>query len=403
MRNRERTCLRALVRFRALVVLAGSVAACSTVSGATDWVNPWSGSSEISSADPETAAPSDAGEYPSVASVPERPTPVSTPEERSEISSGLIADRAQAQYSADVLRGGTEPAAPPPPPAPPRDLAAIQPSLQTPAGDENEEVEDDSGAGDNTSESLASPTEDAPQPAPQPQLQQQQQQQVASFTPAAPQPATPVVRSPNTVPGAQPAIPADAPLAFQPSKAPPLDRSVTQFVPAEVVARYEATQAAAASDAGGGSVHVNPDAIGSRGLARASADGGAMQTAVYQTGRTPVAVASFPKGGYALDSAANAQVAAAANAFKASGSSGIVRVIGHTSSRTPDMSLAEHIAYVFKQSQDRANAVAAALVRAGVPATSVVVEAVGDTQPIYYESMPKGEEGNRRVEIFIEG
>jgi len=28
--------------------------------------------------------------------------------------------------------------------------------------------------------------------------------------------------------------------------------------------------------------------------------------------------------------------------------------------------------------------------------------AVGDSQPIYYESMPKGEEGNRRAEIFVQ-
>ena len=67
------------------------------------------------------------------------------------------------------------------------------------------------------------------------------------------------------------------------------------------------------------------------------------------------------------------------------------------------MPLAEHIAVVFKQSQDRANAVAQALIKAGVPAKAVIIEAVGDTQPVYYESMPQGEEGNRRVEIFIEG
>jgi flagellar motor protein MotB len=33
----------------------------------------------------------------------------------------------------------------------------------------------------------------------------------------------------------------------------------------------------------------------------------------------------------------------------------------------------------------------------------VLVEAVGDSQPVYYESMPQGEEGNRRAEIFLQG
>ena len=33
----------------------------------------------------------------------------------------------------------------------------------------------------------------------------------------------------------------------------------------------------------------------------------------------------------------------------------------------------------------------------------VLVDAVGDSQPVYFESMPKGEEGNRRAEIFLQG
>jgi flagellar motor protein MotB len=33
----------------------------------------------------------------------------------------------------------------------------------------------------------------------------------------------------------------------------------------------------------------------------------------------------------------------------------------------------------------------------------VLVEAVGDSQPVYYESMPQGEAGNRRAEIFLQG
>ena len=43
------------------------------------------------------------------------------------------------------------------------------------------------------------------------------------------------------------------------------------------------------------------------------------------------------------------------------------------------------------------------LVRDGVPASKVLMEAVGDSQPVYYESMPKGEDGNRRAEIFLQG
>ena len=67
------------------------------------------------------------------------------------------------------------------------------------------------------------------------------------------------------------------------------------------------------------------------------------------------------------------------------------------------MPLDRHLEIIFQKSQARANAVAQELIREGVPADKVLVEAVGDSQPIYYESMPKGEDGNRRAEIFIQG
>jgi flagellar motor protein MotB len=66
------------------------------------------------------------------------------------------------------------------------------------------------------------------------------------------------------------------------------------------------------------------------------------------------------------------------------------------------MPLEAHLELIFKKSQARANAVAHEIIREGIPADKVLVNAVGDSQPVYYESMPKGEEGNRRAEIFIQ-
>jgi outer membrane protein OmpA-like peptidoglycan-associated protein len=90
-------------------------------------------------------------------------------------------------------------------------------------------------------------------------------------------------------------------------------------------------------------------------------------------------------------------------AFKANGGNGTIKVVGHASSRTGNMSVERHLEVIFQKSQARANTVAQALIRAGVPAAKVQVEAVGDSQPIYYESMPRGEEGNRRAEIYLQG
>jgi len=67
------------------------------------------------------------------------------------------------------------------------------------------------------------------------------------------------------------------------------------------------------------------------------------------------------------------------------------------------MPVEKHLMTIFAKSQARANGVARELIREGVPASHVLVEAVGDSQPVYYESMPQGEAGNRRAEIFIQG
>jgi len=77
-------------------------------------------------------------------------------------------------------------------------------------------------------------------------------------------------------------------------------------------------------------------------------------------------------------------------------------VVGHSSSRTSNMPVEKHLIAIFQKSQARANAVAKELIREGVPASRVLVEAVGDSQPVYYESMPQGEAGNRRAEIFLQ-
>ena len=80
-----------------------------------------------------------------------------------------------------------------------------------------------------------------------------------------------------------------------------------------------------------------------------------------------------------------------------------IRVVGHASSRTANMPVEKHLEVIFEKSQARANAVAQELIHEGVPADKVMIEAVGDSQPVYYESMPQGEEGNRRAEIFVQG
>jgi outer membrane protein OmpA-like peptidoglycan-associated protein len=210
------------------------------------------------------------------------------------------------------------------------------------------------------------------------------------------------------------ANPSDAQLGFKPSSAPALNASVAQWVSPPILAHYRQT-AALAGSAGTGTpaVPAVPAAAGRRGASGSSSDvvanldaspgSPAGMAASMNGGVPPTAIVYFPGDTTALPAAARAKVRDAVAAFQAGGSAVTVKVVGHSSSRTPNMPVERHLEVIFQKSQARANAVAQALIKAGVPADRVQIEAVGDSQPIFYESMPKGEDGNRRAEIFVQG
>ena len=143
-----------------------------------------------------------------------------------------------------------------------------------------------------------------------------------------------------------------------------------------------------------GAVVANLDAI---------SIGPAGSIAAMNGGMTPTAVIYFPGDGSSLSPAARAQIRDAVAQYKSTGGEASVRVVGHASSRTANMPVEKHLEVIFDKSQARANAVAQELIHEGVPADKVLVDAVGDSQPVYYELMPQGEDGNRRAEIFVQG
>ncbi|MBC8239546.1 MAG: OmpA family protein [Alphaproteobacteria bacterium] len=79
----------------------------------------------------------------------------------------------------------------------------------------------------------------------------------------------------------------------------------------------------------------------------------------------------------------------------------MIYVVGHASQRTGDMNYAKHKLVNFNLSLDRANIVARELRRRGVARDRIVVQAKGDTEPLYFEFMPDGESQNRRVEVYV--
>ncbi len=81
---------------------------------------------------------------------------------------------------------------------------------------------------------------------------------------------------------------------------------------------------------------------------------------------------------------------------------GTLRVVGHASSRTKELSPARHEMVNFNISFERARAVADELIRRGVAPDKLVVVAMSASEPVYREWMPSGEAGNRRAEVFID-
>tara|TARA_Y100001968_G_scaffold182134_1_gene166785 strand:- start:501 stop:1517 length:1017 start_codon:yes stop_codon:yes gene_type:complete len=110
-------------------------------------------------------------------------------------------------------------------------------------------------------------------------------------------------------------------------------------------------------------------------------------------------VINFEHGSYQLSAADRSFLSKIASEVKETGAS--VRVVGHASMRTRNMDELKHTLANFNISVKRAEAVASFLIASGVKAEKLIVDAVGDSQPLNYESMPSEERANRRAEIFI--
>jgi outer membrane protein OmpA-like peptidoglycan-associated protein len=80
---------------------------------------------------------------------------------------------------------------------------------------------------------------------------------------------------------------------------------------------------------------------------------------------------------------------------------GVIRIVGHASQRTGNMNPYAQDQVNYAVSMKRANAIARALTRRGVPAGYIQVAAAGSAAPVAVETMPAGEANNRRVEIYL--
>lgn len=257
---------RLLARAATTILMAAGLSACSSI---PDWVDPttWFGSSDQtasdeSSANPDATPPANAAQTPDIAGIPAKPAPPSTPDEQKQVAASLDADRTQANYSANSLRGGTEAAAAPPSAetGPDAGSSASPAAAATPADTSTAGASAPAAEASTASapeQASAAPVSDAGQAATAPQPAQPAATSSAEAA-SAQAPATQVASADTasaSAPAAAPMAAETAPPAndmqatFAPSRAPALDPSVAQYVPRQILSHYQ--QTAAAADAQG--------------------------------------------------------------------------------------------------------------------------------------------------------
>jgi outer membrane protein OmpA-like peptidoglycan-associated protein len=130
----------------------------------------------------------------------------------------------------------------------------------------------------------------------------------------------------------------------------------------------------------------------------AQSDGAGAQS-VASPGGQPVGLVYFGIGSTQLGGSDRAVLQQIADLQRAYG--GVIRIVGHASSRTENMPMEKHQQTNVSIAEARAKAVALQLVRFGVRPLFVQIAGASDSQPLYPEIMPAGEAANRRAEIYL--
>jgi outer membrane protein OmpA-like peptidoglycan-associated protein len=291
-----------------------------------------------------------AGEpFPNLASVPQRPTSVTSSAERKRITESLVADRDNARYVD---------------PPPPRPTVALPPPTRP------------QSAADSASAAPAAPAQPAASAAPEPPPPPPP----AAVPPAPPSaPPSAIPSAPPAAAGGRPSAQASPPRATSPAPQAPN----VSAAPRPRVADSQPTPPPPAVAAPPEVVAATPAPLPPPRL----------------NGPQPDAVVLFNDGSSQIS--ADQRRGLAALVRDAKGRDATVRVVGR-SSMPKNQSQAALLAN-FNQAWNRAHAVADALTRLGVPASRIRVEA--ETSPEAapeVASVPKGDAGLRRADIYLE-
>lgn len=319
-------------------------------------------------------APPGAGKpFPNLASVDEKARA------RGPVAEGLGADPDRPKYAPAITRQGEAPEPPPPQPAPqPKPAPSTAQTMPPPA---------------------AAPTQPVtPVPAPPPAVAQ------------APKPAPTPAPQAKPAPAPEPTLPPVT--ADQKEQEARLTKQLAEIrARATQPAEVPVTVGAPFAGGDGGTIVVSSEGIQGGAMSAAQGPGATqvrtrrpisgLEDAMPIPG-TAVKVATilFDNGSSTLKPHDKRILDAVSRLQKKNG--GTIRIVGHASSRTRNLPAIRHKMANFQVSADRADRVAGELMRLGVERENIVVAAVSDMEPMYYEFMPSGEAGNRRAEIYLE-
>ncbi|MCZ6847689.1 MAG: OmpA family protein [Alphaproteobacteria bacterium] len=297
--------------------------------------------------------------FPNLASVPNQPPKVLSPEARAEVQAGLAADRANAVYSGEKLTGSA-------------------PILANAAQTDTARAVSDAPPAPMIGSELTAALRVPPAPAVAVASAEPAQSQVAQIH----VPQAPVAQAPNTPAPNTPAPIAPVPIAPAPVAQAPVAQAPVAQAP---VAQAPVTQAA------GGRTQLRFPQFQNRQPQAASPSVAGVQL---------VAVIYFGHSSSRLDRKDRAVLRDVVALRRQRGAT--IRVVGHASAHTAVTDQITHDLTNFEISLKRANSVAAALIALGAARDQVRAEARSDKRPVYHEFMSTGQAGNRRVEIFLE-
>jgi outer membrane protein OmpA-like peptidoglycan-associated protein len=327
-------------------------------------------------------AESEEAEYPKLGDVPKEPDGQTSLAEAREIEEGLKADRQNARYTEEELRADT----------------SVQPASKPVVTEERVEIQEEvkrTDDGETVTESVTTVTEtatEAPEKVEETATETVSEAKETVETVTETKVAEPVAESAGKT--------ATAPVATTVVSSQGVEQIFEQKLADSSADKTSVPQNTRfAAETPEVNEPAEPTSTSTPALTTPDDGGRVIENYAASDGTEPVEIIFFREGSHRVNADDKRKLSKVARIQKQTDRK--IRVVGHASSRTRDLPINEHMIVNLNVSQQRAAAVAQALIDLGVDGSDLIVESVSDAVPITTEDMPSIEAKNRRAEIFL--